>query len=516
MFLIRPLSTFGSTASIIFALTTTAHAEITPQDVWNNWQAYAAAYGIDLTADIARSGGKMRLANMRYVYDLSPDSGRLEMFTGATTLTANTDGTVALTLPDTARIKFILIPKTGRPTTADFTTTLKNHTLMASGTPSTITYDFTADTLGFAFDRLTGKTPGTPFTFNLVFDTLEGSSTYTQDDSFKITSGLSIDNTAFFLEAIMPDENYSMVGTIANIGLETTTTLPNNGLNPLDLPAQLRAGLAFDATITTGQSTQTTTTTMDTKTSGLSPSGNLLGTQTIKMTESNLTVTMSQTGLSVDTTTLGYAIDIPENGLPFPLHAFIGSTKSAFSIPLLADPEPQDFALTLALENLRANDEAWAAFDPQNIFPRTPVTLSFDLAGKARVLFEFLDFRRFDQLDTRETPPVELTALTLNSLTLFAAMAELTGTADFTFDNTDLTTFDGIPAPQGTADLRLSGANALLDALVKIGLLKDGDAIGARMAMGIFMTAGDAPDTLTSTIVINDKGHISANGQRLK
>ncbi|MDQ7070286.1 MAG: hypothetical protein Q9M48_06045 [Rhodobacterales bacterium] len=513
MFLPRPLIT----ASTLFALSaSTAHAEIPPQDVWNNWRAYAAAYGIELRADIARSDGKMHLTNMRYIYDLSPDTGRLEIFTGATTLTANTDGTVALILPESANVKMSFTPESGPATTADFTATLEKHTLTARGAPTTITYDFAADSFGFAFDRMRGKFSDKPFSLNLVFDALSGSSTHTKGESFKIISGLSVGNTAFFLEANTPDENYSMVGTIANIDLETATTLPNDGLDPLDLPAQLRAGLAFDTTITTGQSTQTTTTTMDTKTSGLSPSGNLLGTQTLKMNESNLTVAMSQTGLSADTTTLGYAIEISQSGLPFPIHAFIATTKSAFSLPLLTDPEPQGFALTLALESLRINDEAWAALDPETIFSRTPATLSFDLSGKARLLFEFLDFPHFDQLDTRETPPVELTALTLNSLSLFAAMAELTGTADFTFDNSDLTTFDGIPAPQGVADLRLSGANALLDALVKIGLIEDNDAIGARMALGIFMMAGDAPDTLTSSIEINDKGHISANGQRLK
>ena len=92
-----------------------------------------------------------------------------------------------------------------------------------------------------------------------------------------------------------------------------------------------------------------------------------------------------------------------------------------------------------------------------------------------------------------------------------AGFAEVT----ITFDNTDLESFDGMPAPEGEANLKLVGANALIDKLIGMGLVSEDDAMGARMMMGMFtVSAGD--DTVTSKIEVNDEGHVLANGQRLK
>ena len=93
--------------------------------------------------------------------------------------------------------------------------------------------------------------------------------------------------------------------------------------------------------------------------------------------------------------------------------------------------------------------------------------------------------------------------------------ARLSGAGSFTFDNTDMVTFNGVPRPEGALDLRLEGANALLDKLVAMGLLPQEQAMGARMMMGLFgVPEGD--DTLTSKIEVNAEGHLLANGQRLQ
>jgi hypothetical protein len=119
-------------------------------------------------------------------------------------------------------------------------------------------------------------------------------------------------------------------------------------------------------------------------------------------------------------------------------------------------------------------------------------------------------------MENLETPPAELNALTLNSLTVRLAGAELTGEGDFTFDNSDLESFGGMPAPLGAIDLRLVGGNGLLDKLVAMGLLPQDQASGARMMMGLFARPGEGDDTLVSRIEVNEEGQVLANGQRLK
>jgi hypothetical protein len=62
----------------------------------------------------------------------------------------------------------------------------------------------------------------------------------------------------------------------------------------------------------------------------------------------------------------------------------------------------------------------------------------------------------------------------------------------------------------------LEGANGLIDNLIKMGLVSDSDAMGARMMMGMFGVPGEGEDTLTSEIKVSEDGQILANGQRIK
>ena len=55
-----------------------------------------------------------------------------------------------------------------------------------------------------------------------------------------------------------------------------------------------------------------------------------------------------------------------------------------------------------------------------------------------------------------------------------------------------------------------------LDKLIEMGLVSDQDAMGARMMMSMFAVPGSEPDTLSSTIEVNEQGHVLANGQRIK
>jgi hypothetical protein len=137
-----------------------------------------------------------------------------------------------------------------------------------------------------------------------------------------------------------------------------------------------------------------------------------------------------------------------------------------------------------------------------------------DLSGKAKVLVDFLDPDAAAAMAT--TAPGELQALTVDKVLVNAAGAKLEGSGDFTFDNTDTTTFPGMPKPVGAVDVTLAGGNGLLDKLVAMGLLPDEQAMGARMMMGLFAVPGDAPDTLKSKVEFTQDGQVLANGQRIK
>ncbi|MEL6412108.1 MAG: DUF2125 domain-containing protein, partial [Pseudomonadota bacterium] len=85
-----------------------------------------------------------------------------------------------------------------------------------------------------------------------------------------------------------------------------------------------------------------------------------------------------------------------------------------------------------------------------------------------------------------------------------------------TFNNEDLSTFSGFPAPDGAIDLSLVGGNGLLDKLVAMGLVPEEQATGARLMLGLFTVPGTEADSLTSKIEVRPDGQVLANGQRLR
>jgi hypothetical protein len=103
----------------------------------------------------------------------------------------------------------------------------------------------------------------------------------------------------------------------------------------------------------------------------------------------------------------------------------------------------------------------------------------------------------------------------INDLRLSLAGAELTGEGALELDNTDLTTYDGMPKPVGKINLALTGGNTLIDRLVELGLVPEEQAMVARMTMGMFMVP-TGEDSLKSELEFTEEGNLFANGQRLK
>jgi hypothetical protein len=225
-----------------------------------------------------------------------------------------------------------------------------------------------------------------------------------------------------------------------------------------------------------------------------------------------LQVAISKEGIEYLGGATDLAVNLVGGEIPFPVSFNMDEIGYEFVMPLAASEEAQDFALGLTLGGLVVPDMLWNIFDPSAILPRDPATLSFALDGKTRLFKDLMD----PSLEDSEEFPGELTALTLSDLVVEIGGAELTGTGDFTFDNSDLESFDGMPRPEGAADFRLLGGNALLDKVIEMGFVSQEEAMGARMMMGIFATPGPSEDELNSRIEVNDQGHVLANGQRLR
>ena len=134
---------------------------------------------------------------------------------------------------------------------------------------------------------------------------------------------------------------------------------------------------------------------------------------------------------------------------------------------------------------------------------RAPIDLEIDLEGTTILTS---DLTEGDDL------PLAETEAQLNKLRLSAVGTELTGSGSIR----DTGSTPEQPKGEGQLNLMLVGGHTLLDTLVGMGLLPEDQAMGARMALGLFARPGDGADTLVSEIILNDDGTILANGQRIK
>jgi len=183
-------------------------------------------------------------------------------------------------------------------------------------------------------------------------------------------------------------------------------------------------------------------------------------------------------------------------------------------MPLTKSDEPNDFGFLMKLAGLEIGDMIWDRLDPAQVMPRDPATIIIDFSGQMNWLIDIIDPEQAAAF-TGEAP-AELHFITINDITLSAAGAEITGGGEFTFDNSDLETFNGMPAPSGFFEMRLVGLNGLLDRLIQMGIMPQDQAMGMRMMFGLFARPADGEDTMISTIEVKSDGSVFANGQQIK
>ncbi len=221
---------------------------------------------------------------------------------------------------------------------------------------------------------------------------------------------------------------------------------------------------------------------------------------------------LSPTEFQTNYTTGAGTIGVTSATVPFPIN--IGFAEMAFDMkfPMVKSDAPVPYAFLMKIVDFTVPEEVWAMGDPTSQLPHEPATLVIDTTGMVRLLADFTA----TPAEGETPPPPEVSAVTINDLQLKMVGAELKGTGDLTLDNTDLTTFNGMPAPTGVLNFTLTGGNGLLDKLAAMGLVPEDQLMGFRMMMGMFATmATDGSDSMTSTVEFKDKG-LFVNGQQLQ
>lgn len=498
---------FCTTALSAFTFAGAASAEVTADDVWQNTRDVLATFGGDFSATKARRGDTLAITDMRMAFQFPFDAGNMTATFPDFQLIENGDGTVSLSYPETSAYK-IAVEFTDKGTlSGSINVTVDNMSYIASGTPGVVTYVYSADNVTYNSSDISIK--GGQSVDIAISGSVSDVSTTTRIAVASLVS-INTDYSAASQELSVQisnpeEETIDTQNSFTGLFGATTIILPRGGLDIMNLAAAFRAGLNVTAA--------TTTETYESRRVVMS-NGEMVSDQitTAKnyVADIEINTTHVKSKGSASDTSMTF---VAEQLIPFPFTISAKSIGSAFQFPLFAASELQDFELSLFISDLTIPDSIVAMIDPMHAMPNDPAAFSIDVVGKVNNMIDWLDFETVKAVIESDETPIEIHAVNLAALALDMFGSQLSGSGAATFDNTG-----GSPKPTGTLDLSLIGGNTLLDTLVSIGLVDEDQAMGARLAIAT-VTRPDpdaGEDALKSELEINEQGHITANGMRIK
>ncbi len=529
-------------------LSTPAKAAMTAQDAWDFVLALNADYGV--TVEAARRNATTDTLTMTDVAYVMPLPGGA--ITGAVDeirLVPQGDGSVLIRISDSHRMQLsIQTEGDAAPLTAAITVEMPDLSVIVSGTPQDASLNYFAPAITLLLDDLQTQGETVPMMAVVDLEGLEMTYAVRQTDRRETISDGTVAAAGFVVSLSKPsgDGQFDAEGAFVEMGFSGTG---NSGTAPSDLTTDtiaelLRQGLSTDASISHAGS--------DLSFTLVDGTANAAG----RITSDNgrLDLSLSQAGLSYAGATEGLEASFESSEVPLPpLSAQADAMEFSVSLPIQKSDTPEDVDLLIDLDGLSLAEPIWQIFDPAGVLPRGPATLVLDLAAKANWLTDILDPEVAGRVagdvagdvtgkvtgpvtgditgpvadgidagsDGNTAPdtdavPAEIHALDIRQLKLTAAGADLTGSGTFTFDNNVASPFGPGPKPQGKAQMRVDGVNALLQNLTRMGVLPQQQAMMAQMTLGLFARPVEGEDAVTATFEITPDGAVMANGQRLQ
>lgn len=502
----------GTTAAVAIVAAHAAFADVTPEQVWTGWKDLAASAGQTIAASSESREGAALVVKGLTISSTSPEADAT-LTIDQVTFTDQGDGTVEVTASDSYPLKVRAAGETGK---ADVLTTIQiSHPGLAidvSGTPEEMRYDFSAPTLSVKLAGVEGPDPAEipqDLTVEATVTALAGN--YIVASAEGGLRSVSSNATADALSMIIKGSDTSDPANPSKIDAKVTltqlagTSTGKSVAEMTDLAAALRAGMAAEGNFTYGGTTLDMTVAEakgDTKLSSSASGGEV----TFALDAGQMAYGGKARDMSM--TMSGGDLPVPQISMAYKEGAF------NFAMPVSKSDAPAPFGFGLKLADLTISDALWNLFDPGVQLPRDPMTVIVDTAGTATLNVDLMDDKAIMGLG--DASPGALNSLDIKALQVKMVGADVTGSGALTFDNSDMVTYGGFPAPTGTINLKAVGLNGLLDKLTAMGLMPEDQVMGARMMLGMFAKAVDGqPDTMVSDLEFKDK-HFFANGMQLQ
>jgi hypothetical protein len=496
----------GTTAVLALLAGNPALAEVTPEQVWENWQSMFASYGQTVTVGAEnRTGDTLVLSDVSVVAE--QDGATASVAIAEISLRDQGDGTVMVKMSDTVPVTTVakgLDGETADDVSFNMEVGQPGMEIVASGAAGEIRYDFTGPSMTIGMSEITAEGETVPMTMKIALNNVAGNYIVKGETDKTISTSLTADDMTMAMDMAEPGGEGKLVfnGKVSGLSGQSTSTLLAE-MDMTNLPAALAAGFGVDGAFayTAGEYSFDFAADGDTATGNGSSNGG------------EFSVAMDKDKLGYGIAAKDVALTMNISSLPFPVNVSYGESAFKFLMPVSKSDAPGDFTVLTKIVDLAVSDEIWGMVDPTGNLPRDPLTVVLDAKGQAKLGVDLMDEAAMANL---QGPPGELHALELTQLQVKGIGAEITGDGSLTFDNSDLATFGGMPAPTGTVNLKAVGVNGVMDKLVAMGMLPEDQVMGARMMMGMFAKAveGEA-DTITSTLEFKDK-HFFANGMQLQ
>ncbi|MDR7123476.1 hypothetical protein [Pseudotabrizicola sp. 4114] len=474
-----------------FLMCGTAQAALTVDQVWADLQAAAVSGGMKITVATEVPGdGELTLNGVT----IAPDGKPAIATISEVSIVEQDDGSVAF-FPGEIKLQ----------NTGPANVVINHEELSVSAFED-------AGGLGYGLDA---------DSLNVVVNVVDGDSTFDGDFSLISVGGrytrgvdalgmeMSVDQLVYDIKQKDPALGIDGAQTsdTADLVMTGELTLPE-GIDLMSLQnteafvAAVRAGLGVTLEATQGVSK-----------GDMTDNNPMLPMSMVFVAEPGVTsVTMNADEFDVATSVEGMELTLRPPMVPTPVNASTGAFVLGLGMPIVTGDEAGEYGLELKLENLVVDEAGWGMIDPTSVLEHGPLDLALDLGGEAKI--DMLDLIVAGEAGTEPAAMPELLTLDIRALSLKALGAVATGTGAFTFDNS-MVAAGGPPLPIGTADVRLEGGNKVIDAMIKLGVITEEDAMGARMMMAMFgKPEGD--DVLTSKIEAREGGSIFVNGQQIQ
>ncbi len=503
------IRTLAGTSALVLLISSTALlADVTPEQVWQGWQDAVTSMGNKVTAESAvRDGDSLVVTNITLG---DPAKGTVSI--ESVSFDDNGDGTVDVVLPDAFTVSLHSPGKEGdttaKATDTEFTVDAEGTTITASGTPGAVSYQTDAPAVTVTLDTIDGVAAAEK---NAAFEAVlsEVTSTYsaTAGEAASVSEQFSAKSITFAVkgksdtDASTGDIKASMADLTSSWNIKTPKDFSTG-----DLSSALAKGFAITGSFGFG-ATSFDVNAID---AAAKPTQVVGG-----MASGTFGLTMDAAKFDYATNSKGAAFKVVSPDVPIPDASFtFGEAGFHLVMPVAKSDLPADFSVLINLKDIAPSEAIWAMADPTAAMKHDPATLVIDTKGKVTMTRDiFADAAALEGGDT--APPGMLNALDITAINFKALGAEISALGGFTFDNTDMTTFSGVPAPTGKIDIKATGVNAVIDTLVKLGLLPQEQATGGRMMLSMFANTSATADEMTSTLEFKDK-HFFANGQQLQ